>query len=95
MRIKLIFAAVAISASSIYAQAPAQTVVQSVAPATTVPVPQTAPAAQNAASAAALPLLQQVKAANEETLTKQAATLLQLDEMQKAAEQIKIYTKRG
>ena len=36
-----------------------------------------------------------MKAANAEILKKQEATLLQLEEMGKAAEQIKIYTKRG
>ena len=36
-----------------------------------------------------------MKAANAEILKKQEATLLQLEEMAKAAEQIKIYTKRG
>jgi hypothetical protein len=44
---------------------------------------------------AALKMLQEMKAANEETLRKQVATLEQLDELEKAAEQIKIYTKRG
>jgi biopolymer transport protein ExbD len=43
----------------------------------------------------ALKMLQETKAANEETLRKQAATLEQLDELEKAAEQIKIYSKRG
>jgi len=42
-----------------------------------------------------LKMLQEMKAANEETLRKQAATLLQLDELEKTAEQIKIYAKRG
>jgi glutamate-1-semialdehyde aminotransferase len=44
---------------------------------------------------AALKMLQELKAANEETLRKQEATLQQLDELEKAAEQLKIYTKRG
>jgi len=43
----------------------------------------------------ALKMLQEMKAANEETLRKQAATLEQLDELEKAADQLKIYTKRG
>lgn len=95
MRIKLILAVFAISASALHAQAPAQTVVQSVAPAPAAPAPPGAPAAPSAVSTAAIQSLQQLKAANEETLAKQAATLLQLDELQKAAEQIKIYTKRS
>lgn len=38
--------------------------------------------------------LKDMKAANDETLKKQKATLEMLDELQKAADQIKIYTKR-
>jgi hypothetical protein len=73
------------------------------------PVPVVAPAATPAAASpkgpagadnvaslqAALKILQEMKAANEETLRKQAATLVQLDELEKAAEQIKIYSKRS
>jgi hypothetical protein len=44
---------------------------------------------------AALKMLQKMKAANEEMLQKQAATLEQLDELEKAADQLKIYSKRG
>ena len=40
-------------------------------------------------------MLQAMKAANEETLRKQAATLEQLDALEKEADQIKISTKRG
>ena len=75
-------------------QTPAPVIVQSAAPAA-APVAQAPAPAAAAGSAAALPLLNALKAANAETLKKQEATLLQLDELQKAAEQIKIYTKRG
>ncbi|MEY2488750.1 MAG: hypothetical protein QOC70_692 [Verrucomicrobiota bacterium] len=44
---------------------------------------------------AALKMLQAMKAANEETLRKQAATLEQLDELEKAADQIRVFTKRS
>jgi len=44
---------------------------------------------------AAIKALQQAKAANDETLKKQAAMLEQLDELQKAAEQLKVFAKRG
>jgi hypothetical protein len=44
---------------------------------------------------AALRMLKEMKAANEETLQKQAATLEQLDELEKAADQLKIFSKRG
>ena len=36
-----------------------------------------------------------MKAANEEILKQQAATLQKLDEMEKVANEIKIYTKRS
>ena len=43
----------------------------------------------------AIKMLEQIKAANEDVLRKQEATLQQLDEIQKAAEQLKIFSKRG
>lgn len=39
--------------------------------------------------------LQQLKAANAELLKRQAATLQQLEEIEKAAEQIKIFSSRS
>ena len=44
---------------------------------------------------AALKALQRTKTINDETLKKQEALLEQLDELQKAAEQLKIFAKRG
>ena len=44
---------------------------------------------------AALKMLQEMKAANEETLRKQAATLQQLDELEKTADQLRIFARRG
>ncbi len=63
-------------------------------------VPLAAPAAQTApaspASAQALTqTLQQMKATNAEMLRRQQATLQQLDEIEKAIEQVKIYSQRG
>jgi hypothetical protein len=40
-------------------------------------------------------MLQQMKVANEDILKKQEATLQRLDEIQKAAEQLKVFSKRG
>ena len=40
-------------------------------------------------------MLQEIKAANEEMLKKQEAALQQLDELQKAADEIKVFSKRG
>jgi hypothetical protein len=72
--------------SPMIVQAATQAVTSSQAPAT----------AENSDSIqAALKMLQEMKAANEETLRKQAATLEQLDELEKAADQIRVYSKRG
>lgn len=76
------------------AQSPAPIVVQAAnsnAPAP-APTPVATPAVTNDA---ALKAFEQIKAANEAVLAKQAATLQQLEEMEKAAEQIRIYSKRG
>jgi hypothetical protein len=43
----------------------------------------------------AIKLLEQIKAANSEILAKQKAALERLDELQEAAEQLKIFAKRG
>jgi len=53
------------------------------------------PARDNAASSASLlKFLQETKATNDATLKTQAAQLATLDDLQKAAEEIKIYSKR-
>ena len=78
--------------SAARAQTPAPVLVQAV-PSAAAPVAQPAPASSTASSA--LSLLQAMKAANDETLKKQEAALAQLDDLQKAAEQLKIYAKRG
>jgi hypothetical protein len=43
----------------------------------------------------AIKLLEQIKAANDEVLAKQKAALEQLDELQDAADQLRIFAKRG
>jgi hypothetical protein len=75
------------------AQSPAPVVMSAATPAVTSTAPQTAPNADSAQSA--LKVLQEMKAANEETLRKQAAILAQLDEIEKLADQIRITTKRS
>ena len=81
-------------AGVLLAQSPRPVIVPAATPAVTssqVPV-----AFDNSASIqGALKMLQEMKAANEETLRKQAATLEQLDELEKAADQLKIFAKRG
>jgi hypothetical protein len=64
------------------------------ATATATPAPAAASAADTSAVAIAIKALEQVKAANEATLKKQETMLQQLDELQKAAEQLKIFSKR-
>ena len=94
-QLSLLVAAVALVTTTLTAQTPAPVVVQAAAPAT-APLPQAAaPAGAAASGQAALQLLNSMKAANAEVLKKQEATLLQIEELQKAAEQIKIYSKRG
>ncbi len=76
------------------AQSPKPMTVQAATPAA---APTRAPAAPDSSASlqAVLKELQEMKAANEETLRKQAATLEQLDALEIAAEQIKIWSKRG
>jgi hypothetical protein len=79
----LLFAALAmLSTLTSYSQSPAPV------------VPPANPAVTSEATAANLKVLRELKAANEETLKKQKATLATLDELQKAADQIKIFAKR-
>ena len=77
---------------------PAQSPIPVIVPAATPAVKSAqapAPSQTSDSAPAILTMLQEMKAANEETLRKQAATLQQLDELEKTAEQIKIYSKRG
>ena len=56
----------------------------------------TTPTASDSTSlASVIKLLHEMKATNAETLKKQEAALQQLDEMQKAADQIKAFSERG
>ncbi|MDQ6809052.1 MAG: hypothetical protein M3Z64_06455 [Verrucomicrobiota bacterium] len=63
--------------------------------ATSVGVPKaTAAGADDSNSAALLKSLQDIKAANDDMLQKQAATLALLDEMEKNAEELRIFARR-
>ena len=75
------------------AQTPAPIIVQAVTPAPEVAKPVAAAQAQGAPSV--LQLLQEMQAANAATILKQDAALATLDALQKAAEEIKIFSKRG
>ena len=76
------------------AQSPTPIVVQAAtppSPATSAP----APAPKTPDNDAAMKTLQHLKAGNDEILKKQEATLQRLDELQKAADQLKVFSKRG
>lgn len=82
--------------SSIPAQSPVPVIIQAVTSPGVAPVTTIAVATDAEASlAAVLKALQEMKTANDEALKKQEATLTQLDELEKAAEQIKVFSKRG
>ena len=85
--------------SSLEAQSPTPVVMQAIVPGSMTPTP--APAAATAAGISAtdmektMQLLQEMQATNDATLKKQEAALQTLDALQKAAEEIKIFSKRG
>ena len=80
--------------SASVAQTPIPVVVPAMTPATTTQSPVTA-AVTTTSTQTTLKGLQAMKAANDEILKQQAATLQKLDEIEKAAQEIRIYTKRG
>jgi hypothetical protein len=80
--------------SSVDAQSPTPVVIQAMTPATTIQKPVTA-GVTTSATETTLKVLQAMKAANDELLKQQKATLEKLDEMEKAANDIRIYSKRG
>lgn len=80
--------------NALRAQSPTPIVVQAATATTAAPTP--IPVAKDSEpNPIAMRMLQQMKAANEDILKKQEATLQRLDEIQKAAEQLKIFSKRG
>jgi hypothetical protein len=89
----LSFIAAAILVSNGVAQTPMPVVVPAMTPATSQS--PAAAAVTTAATQATLKALQAIKAANDEILKQQAATLEKLDEAEKAANEIRINTKRG
>jgi len=80
--------------AALNAQSPAPIIVQA---ASAMPVKSTSSAPVAAVSSVpdAIKLLEQVKAANDEVLAKQKAALERLDELQQAADQLRIFAKRG
>jgi hypothetical protein len=81
-------------ASVMPAQSPMPVIIPAVTP--VVASSRASAVSENSASLqAALKALREMKAANEQTVGKHAATLGQLDELQKAADQIRIFTSRN
>jgi hypothetical protein len=80
--------------SMLHAQSPMPVVVPAMTPAATKQAPASAAETANSAQDA-VKALQALKAANEEILKQQAATLQKLDEMEKAANELRIFSKRG
>jgi hypothetical protein len=93
MRTLILFVAGTIVVASTNAQSPMPVVVPAMTPAT-AQTPAAA-AVTTAATQTTLKALQAVKAANDELLKQQTATLEKLEEIEKAANDIRIYTKRG
>ncbi|MEY2507571.1 MAG: hypothetical protein QOH01_1900 [Verrucomicrobiota bacterium] len=86
-----------IAATTLALRAVAQTPMPVVVPAMTPATTQSpaAAAVTAAATETTLKALQGIKATNDEILKQQAATLEKLDEIEKAANELRIYTKRG
>ena len=96
MKRRILFLSILVSMSifAVDAQSPLPVIVPAATPVGNAPA--AAPDAQESETLqGTIKILQEMKAANEEMLKKQEATLLQLDELEKAAEQLKIFSKRG
>jgi cell shape-determining protein MreC len=94
MKHKLTFllVAVLVALGAVQAQTP---IVVVPASSTTVTATAAAPVSETSSLTPAIKLLQEIKATNTETLKKQETLLQQLDELQKTAEQMKAFSKRG
>jgi hypothetical protein len=96
LRISTILFGSLLAVVSIHAQSPVPVVVRAATTPATTTALKVGDVPNGADSAASLmKLLQDMKAANEETIRKQTATLEQLDELQKAADQLRIFAKRS
>jgi hypothetical protein len=94
MRIYFLIFAAAVLVSVADAQSPMPIVVPAMTPPTTANSPAT-PAVAAVSTQTTLKALQEIKTANTEILKQQEVTLQKLDEIEKAANEIRIYTKRG
>jgi hypothetical protein len=80
---------------TLWGQSPMPVIVQAATPAVKSAAAPAAASEKSDSFQSALKMLQAIKAANEETLRKQAATLEQLEALEKEADQIKVFSKRG
>ena len=94
MTSRLIFAAVALALCSANAQTSRPPVVQAVPTANVASAGQPAPAGAGTTQAT-LQALQALKAANDAIIRQQNETLRRLEEIEKNAEQLKVFSKRG
>ena len=99
MRAKIFFVfTLLLAVGAIRAQSPTPIVVQAVS-GTTVTSTSSKSAAPTSTDVHSIPdaikLLEQIKAANDEVLAKQKAALERLTELQDAADQLRIFAKRG
>ena len=85
------FIVIALSAAK--AQSPAPIIVQAASQANTKPLTSAVPVASSIPDA--IKLLEKMKADNDEVLAKQKAALERLDELQQAADELRIFSKRG
>ncbi len=94
-RILFISLCVTMSIFAANAQSPTPIIVQAASPSASQDAAPPLAGSDSSSLSDAVKLLQEIKAANAETLKKQQAVLEQLDDLQKAAEQIKIFAHRG
>lgn len=96
MRAKILFFLLsALACVAVSAQSPTPIIVQA-ASSLAAKSTTSAPVAADVQSIPdAIKQLEQIKAANDEVLTKQKAALQRLDELQDAADQLRIFAKRG
>src|SRR2546423_457436 len=97
MRTKILFLVpMLIAFAAVNAQSPAPIIVQPAnQPATSTSSKAAATTADVQSIPGAIKLLEQIKAGNAEVLAKQKAALEKLDELQDAANQLRIFAKRG
>ena len=96
MRATILFVfAVLLAVGGVSAQSPTPIVIQATS-ATAATSTTSVPATTDVHSIPdAINLLEQIEAANDEVLAKQKAALERLDELQDAADQLRIFVKRG